>query len=396
MGELERPATPTEISRMANLIASALDDGAVGLSFGFEYFPGRSAGTDEAVALAARMKRGVVAMHTRGLASLYLDGMTEAIDIGRRSGRPIQLSHVNPLGRAHRAAADRLPDLVAAARRDGIDVNLDAVTYTTWKNDWLSLFPAAVSESYGRDGVRSLAATEDGRKRLQTMVEQCVPAWPSWASGAATKNPIVDTGWDDLVLCETVADHYRDMLGHSVASIAREHGRAPFDVICDLITSDPDATSFLNAWVSGDMDDDEPMQRIFRAEGVIPATDATPNRGPGGAPALDMPNAFGTMPRFLGRFCRDLGVLSLEDAIWRMTALPASWLGLARRGQLREGWVADLVAFSPSAIADAGTLLRPESPLGVEWVFVNGVPVVRDGRLAQSSAGRYVRADGAG
>ncbi len=390
ISDAERPATPSEIVRMGALAASAIEHGAVGLSYGFEYVGGRRAGTDEAVAIAAAMPRGVVAMHTRGLSSLYSRGMVEGVEIGERSHRPVQLSHVNPLGREHRSAADTLPDLLRGARARGVEVNADAVVYTVWKNGLLDLFPPPVAESYGLDGVRALAATVDGRKRLHAMVHDCVPSWPSWAAGAQTKNPLVDTGWDDLVLCETADARFEASVGRSIAAIGMECGIDPFEILCDLVSSDP-ATTFLNAWVSGDMVNDEPMEGLIRIDGVMPSTDAIPTRLGHGQIRFDTPHAYGSMPRFLGRFSRDLGLLSLGEAIWRMTRLPARWLGLQGRGELSEGSYADIVVFDPATVSDAGTLTRPEPPVGIEWVFVNGTAVVRKGVPALAAAGRYVR-----
>ena len=389
VGEAARSATPSELRRMSQLISDGYVQGAAGLSFGFEYFPGRHAGTDEAAALAASMPGGVVALHTRGLSELYTSGMEEAIEIGARSGKRIQLSHVNPLGRAFREEWHRLPEIVAAARKRGVEVGWDAVVFTVWENDWPGLFPYTVSGPLGRDGMLSLMRSAPGRAHLRTLLNQHA-RWPSWPLGEITKNPLQDVGWRDLILAKTTALRYASGVGRSVAEIADSDGRDAFDVFCDMVAQDPLDTRFLNAWVTGDLEDDSPMAELLRLDDLMPETDAFPDAGPLGEVRVDMPHWHGTMPRFLGRYCRELGLMPIQDAVWRMSGLPADWLGLRDRGHLRAGAIADIVVFDPLSVGDRGTALQAEPPAGIEWVFVNGQALVQQGALHPIPAGRFV------
>jgi N-acyl-D-amino-acid deacylase len=377
LGELQRSATPTELARMRALLAEGLLDGAVGLSVGLEYFPGRYAGPSEVQDLCrvAAEHDALVAVHTRGISGLFDPAMDEALRFAAATGCRLQLSHVNPMGRANWDAIDGLFDRVDAAKAAGRDVAFDIIGYTAWTMTAFETLPHVVAE-LGLDAVLALAAGS-GRAHLRELVERARPEWPPWVEGRVTRNVLLEMGWDALYLADGPGG-FEDAKGSTLAAVARERGADPFDVYCDVMLASNGAARIVNDGYGGDSSDDGPLRRLVARPDAIPETDTVPVVVDGRI-SLPLPLFWGTMPRFVAHFSRDLELMPLEEAVARITSLPARRAGLVDRGELREGAHADVLLLDLDELGDRGTMLEPRPAGGVGWVFVNGEPVVSDG-----------------
>jgi N-acyl-D-amino-acid deacylase len=378
LGEYRRPATPTELAEMEALLKQGLDDGAVGLSVGLEYFPGRYAGPSEVEHLAriAGDRDALVAVHTRGISELFDPAMEEAVGFARATGCRLQLAHVNPMGRANWDAIDGLFALVDGARAAGLDLAFDIIGYTAWTMTAFETLPHVVAE-LGLDAVLALARSGDGRAHLRGLIETAWPQWPPWVEGRVTRNVPLEMGWDALHLADA-APGFEDARGRTLSETAKDRAADPFDVYFDLLLASRGAARIVNDGYGGDSADDGPLRRLVQRPDAIPETDTVPVVS-NGSLALPLPLFWGTMPRFLSRFSRDLELLPFELAVARITSVPARRARLADRGELRPGAFADVVLLDLAELGDRGTFLEPEAPAGIEWVFVNGEPVVSDG-----------------
>jgi N-acyl-D-aspartate/D-glutamate deacylase len=377
LGGAQRPATVTELDHMRRLLEDGLRDGAVGLSVGLEYFPGRYAGSSEVEELArtAAAHDGLVAVHTRGISELFDEAMDEAVGFARSSRCRLQIAHVNPMGKANWDGIDRLFDKVDAARSDGIDIAFDIVGYTAWTMTAIEALPHVVAD-LGTDAVLAMAATVDGREHLRGLVERAWPAWPPWVEGRVTRNVLLEMGWDAIHLADETRGFTGDR-GKNIVDLANMRSASPWEVYFDILTESKGSARIINDGYGGNAADDGPLRRLVARPDAIPETDTVivPSNGKLTVP---LPMFWGTMPRFLGRFSRDLELIPMPQAVQRITQLPARRARLIGRGELAPNSYADVVLLDWDSVSDAGTFLDPEPASGIEWVFVNGEPVVRE------------------
>ena len=389
----ERPATPGELMEMKRLLVEGLEQGAIGLSVGLEYFPGRYAGPSEVATLAESVAQHdrLVAVHTRGISSLYDRGMEEAIGFATGTGCRLQISHVAPMGRSNWGEVDKLFARIDTARAAGADIGFDVVPYTTWTLAALEVMPHTIQD-LGSDAVLALAASGDGRRFLRERIESSPPSWPSWIEGRVTRNMVLDLGWDAMIVADPRSSAFERRRGETVAAISAALGRDPFDVYFDLVESSHGQAQFVNVGYGGDLEDDGPMQRILARPDAIPETDTVPVPAADGGVHVSLPLFYGSMARFIGRYSRDLDLVPLEQAVARITRVPAERVRLQDRGLLRPGGFADVTVFDPAEIGERGTTLEPEPAGGIPYVFVNGEPVVHDGVYDPARrAGRALR-----
>lgn len=374
MGMEDRAPTPAELERMKGMVAQAMGEGAFGISTGLKYLPGAFSEIDEVVALSkvAADSGGIYTSHLREEGLQLLDGVAEAIEIGRRAGIPVVLTHHKVVGQPMWGASARTLAMVDSARERGIDVMIDQYPYTATYTGISVLVPSW--------------AMAGGDTAFARRVRE--PATRDSIVADIVYNIRTDRGGGDLRRVQFARVGWQPSLeGRALHDWAVERGLEP--------TFENGARLVIEAVQRGGVSaiyhvlDDADVERIMRHPQTMIASDGRLTQPGEGHPH---PRWYGTFPRVLGTYVREKGVLSLEEAVHKMTGMPAARLGLADRGRLAEGMVADLVVFDPARVADRATFQDPHQyPEGIEQVLVAGEAVVSDGRFTDARPGRVLR-----
>ena len=373
-----RPPTAGELEAMRGLVREAMEAGAFGLSTGLIYVPSGYADTDEIVALAEIVREygGLYASHIRGEGSTLLDAVGEAMEIGRRGGVPVQIAHHKASGQQNWGLVNQSLPLMDRARDDGVDVACDQYPYTASSTGLTSMLPKWALEG-GREALVSRLRDATQRDAIRAAMLESRPE-------LATLQP--DTGWHNVLIAR--ARHSRDLQGRRLGEAIEEAGAGPFDFCFDLLIREEGNVSCIFFSMC-----EEDVQTVMRWQHTMVGSDAS-SVAPYGSlgEGKPHPRAYGTFARVLGRYVRDLGVLTWEEAIHKMTAQPARRLGLRDRGEVRAGAIADLVVLDPATVADRATFQEPHQyAAGIEHVLVNGTPVVRSGNHPGALPGRVLR-----
>jgi len=386
VGDENRPATPAEMDTMRAALARAMGQGALGLSSGLIYAPGRYASTDEIVELARVVadSGGFYATHMRSEGDHLLEAIDEAVSIGERAGVPVLIHHLKASGKRNWGKMTEAAARIRAARERGVDVMASVYPYVASSTGLDQVLPDWASEG-GAEAVLARLADPALRDSLERELSGHTQGG-DWTLGTSAGGPA------GIQISDVVADSLTRYEGMRLDAIAEERGQTPAAAALDLLVGDSLRTSAIYFSMSED-----DLIEALRQPWVMLGGDA-------GARALDgplstdqpHPRAFGTFPRLVCRYVREKGVLGLEEAVRRMTALPASRAGLAERGVLKAGLYADVVVFDPRTFCDTATFADPKQiAVGVRHVLVNGVPVVRDGKMTGALPGRALRRRGA-
>ena len=371
MGAANRAASAAEIQKMQSLVERAMRDGAVGFSTGLEYVPGTYSNTAEVVALAkaAAVHGGVYTSHMRDEGIHEIEAITEAVNVGKEAGMPVEISHLKIDRRRIWGASDQSLALIEKFRREGVDVVADQYPYDRASTNlgirlpsW-ALADGKIKERLAEPAMRRKIA-EEMKQNLAGMGE------PDY-SFATVARFAPNTAYE----------------GKTIPEISALKGRAPgveneIETIFDLMNAGGAAMTYR---LMGEAD----IERIMRYPFTAIASD-------GGITELGVgnphPRSYGTNARVLGEYVRSRGVLTLEDAIRRMTSLPARTFSLRDRGLVREGMAADLVVFDPQRVEDRATYTKPHQySQGFDFVLVNGKVVVDNGKLTDARPGRTLR-----
>jgi N-acyl-D-amino-acid deacylase len=367
-----------EVGAMVALAEAAFDEGAIGLSTGLEYWPGIEAPFDEIVSMAkvAAKRGGLYATHVRNRDLYCSQAFAEAIDTARLSGARTQISHIQPkFGAPPGAMADALT-AIDAARQAGADVGFDVIPH-----EWSHTYVAAMLPPWAREGgtAATLARLRDADTRARMKIN---PA-PIWRLVEARH-------WDRIVLLDSATN--RDLVGRTFAEIGARRGVDPHDAAFDLLLEEGEGMAGL-LWTSRNFEDADVCMCLRHPDGIAMSdTMALSPRGPL-ARAIGSLGGYGWTARLLGHYARDRAVLSLPDAVARITSKPADRAGLKDRGRLAVGMFADAVVFDPVKIADLATAADPRvHPAGIEAVLVNGRVAFAAGDGAGGArAGRVLR-----
>jgi len=376
VGHDSRPATASELEAMCALLGEALDAGAFGMSSGLTYTPGMHASTAELEALCRVVaeRGGYWAPHTRSYGGGALDAYREALDIGRRTGCPIHLTHATMNFAPNRGRAAALLELIDDAVADGVDATLDTYPYLPGATTLAALLPSQLAGAGDLiAGIRAL--NEHGREQVRIELEEV------GCDGFHGER----ADWSQIEISGVSAPALAGLVGRTIAQIAEDDGRRAVDVVLDTIVADAGATGILMH--IGDEDNVREIMRHPRhtggSDGIL--IGAKPH-----------PRGYGAFPRYLGHYVRELGVLSLEEAVRHLTATPARRLGLDRtdapRGVIREGATADLVLFDQETVAAGATFDDPRAhPIGIIDVLVGGRAVLAGGEITGDTPGTALR-----
>jgi dihydroorotase/N-acyl-D-amino-acid deacylase len=384
IGDERRAPTPAELARMVALVDTAMMQGALGLSTSLVYAPAFYARTDEIIALARAAGRhgGGYASHIRNEGPRIRQALAEAFAIGRAANVPVEVWHLKLSGRANWGQMPAILALFDAARARGQWVGANSYPYTASATSLDAAIPAW-AHAGGKEAM--LHRLRDPATRSRIKREMALPSGnqENFTRGAGGSNGIMVLGVLDSSL--------RRYQGRRIAEIARAEGKDPLDALLDLVIADRANTGAAYFTMSeGD------VRAAIAAPWVGVGMDfgATAPDGPAEM-AMPHPRAYGTFPRILGHYVRELHLLSLEAAVHKMTGVPAERLGLAGRGVLREGGFADVTVFDPATVADRATFENPtRTATGIRYVIVNGRFTLDDGRLTTERPGRGLRGPG--
>lgn len=384
IGESERAASSAELAAMEKAVAEAMEQGAFGLSSSLQYVPDRFASTEELIALAKVAARygGSYITHQRSEGDAIDASLDEVFRIAREAGLPAQIYHLKTSCRKNWGRMAQILGRIEAARAEGLDVTADQYPY--------------VAASNGLDADLPLWVRDGGREKMVERLKD-----PAVRARIRRELVIDDPSWDNEYLCaggaeglliaSVVHPELKKYEGRTIAQIAAEERKDPIDVIMDIVAADR-GNSYQIMFIMSEDD----VRTALRHPLVAMCTDS-------GASAEDgifseeksHPRAWGSAARILGRYVRDEKLLPLEEAVRKMTSLPASRMGLVDRGLLRPGMYADLVAFDADEVRDVSTFADPlHYSAGIPFVAVNGQLVVDGGKITDARPGRPLRGPG--
>lgn len=372
VGAQNRPATAAELATMKELLAQGLAEGAAGMSSGLTYPPGMFAGTGELVELCRVVAAygGYYSPHQRSYGEGALAAYAEMIEVARRSGCPLHLTHATMNFPPNRGRAGELLALIDRALADGIDVTLDSYPYLAGSTTLSSVLPSWTSEG-GTDALLDRLADPAARTRIADELER--------VGTDGCHGCVAD--WDTIEISGVHNPALADCVGHTVAALSRRRGVPPVEVYFDLLVRDDLATTILHH-----VGDEDNVRAIMRHPAHTGGSDAIL------VGAKPHPRAWGTFPRYLGHYVRELGVLELADCVHHLTGRAARRLRLVDRGLIRTGFRADLVLFDPVGVQDTATPADPRrQAAGIPWVLVDGTPVIENGRRTDALPGHAVR-----
>ncbi len=381
LGHQDRPPTPDELQRMRALLRQAMEDGALGLGSSLIYAPACFAAPDELLALAevAGAYGGMYLSHIRNEGHQLLEAIDELVDISRRSGAPAEIWHFKASGPGNWPRQQAAIERVEAARAAGVHITADMYTYDASSTGLDATMPGWVQEGGHSAWVERL---KDGAVRARLRHELST-AGNSGANEFLSAEKILLVGFRNEAL--------RPLTGKTLAEVATLRGTSVEDTIMDLVVEDNSRVQCVFFTMSED--------NVRRAVG-LPWMSFCSDAGSLAPEGVFLntsthPRAYGSFARLLAKYVRDQGVLSLAEAVRRLTSLPADNLGLERRGRLAPGYYADVVVFDPRTIQDHATFERPHQyATGVHHVFVNGQHVLRNGAHTGALPVRVVRRRG--
>jgi len=381
LGRANRAPTAAELDQMRVLTEKAMQNGALGVASALIYQPGTYARTDELVALAevAAKYHGIYISHIRNEGDHEMQAIDELIAIARRAKIPAEIYHLKVAGQKNWA---RLPEVirkVEEARASGLNITADMYTYTAGATGLDAAMPPWVQEG-GLEAWRKRLQDPAIRKRVRKEMREPDPKWDNLY--LATGSP------DQVLLIGFKNEKLKPLTGKTLGDVARLRHTSPEAAAMDLVVEDDSRVGTVYFL----MDEDNVRRQI-----VLPWVSFASDEDSRGIDGVFLkssahPRAYGNFARVYARYVRDEKLLTVGEAVRRMTSLPASKLGIARRGMLREGYFADVAVFDPQTIQDHATFEKPmQYATGVSEVWVNGVEVIRDGEHTGAKPGRVVR-----
>jgi N-acyl-D-amino-acid deacylase len=385
LGDADKQPNAAELERMKALVREAMEQGAVGVSTSLQYAPAPYAKTEELIALAAVAAEygGVYATHMRSEGDAVLDALDEAIRIGREAAIPIEVWHIKAAGKQNWG---RMKDIVAkieSARKSGVEITADTYAYPAWFNSFSAFVPPWAHDG-GDEALIARLKDPAMRRRIRTEMETPGGAWDNeWQE---------IPGPEAITICVVQNPELKPLQGKTLAQIAKLWKEDPIDALFDILVKD---RAFTEVAVFGMS---EPDIGLAVSQPWVAFDNDSQGTAPTGLLGEEHPHprAYGTFPRVIRKFVREEKLLRLEEAIRKMTALPAQKLRLSDRGVLKAGMWADVVVFDPDTITDLATFERPNQlSVGMEYVLINGVAVIAAGKGTDALPGHVLRGPGA-
>ena len=384
LGDANLKPTAAQLDRMKALVREAMEQGAVGVSTSLQYAPAPYATTEELIALAGEAAKygGIYATHMRSEGDGVLDALDEAVLIGRTAHIPVEIWHLKAAGKRNWGRMKEIVARIEAARRSGVDVTADTYAYPAWFNS-LSAFVPPWAHDGGTE--RLIARLKDPKMRQRIKKDMQTPGG-TW-----------DNEWQEIPGPEAVtisvvqAAELRDLQGKTLADVAKLWNQDSIDTLLDILIKDRAYTYVAVFGMS------EPDIALALSQPWVSVDNDSQGTSPTGQLGQEHPHprAYGTFPRILRKFVREDHLLTLEEAIHKFTALPAQRMRLTDRGVLKQGMWADVVVFDPDRISDKATFEDPNQlSVGMDYVFVNGVAVLVQGKATRALPGKVLRGAG--
>ncbi len=385
IGRGNTPASPAQLDEMKRLVKQAMEEGALGLSTSLQYVPDRFATTEEVIELATVVRQygGVYLTHQRSESAQIFESIDEVIRISREARIPAEIWHLKT---AYKANWGKMPEVLArirAARASGVDVTANQYPYTRASNGLDACLPLWVREG-GTDAMIARLKDPATRERIKREMDDAnAKGWENQWYGSG--------GGDGVMVAAVLNPDLRKWEGMTLTEIGKAMGKDPRDAVMDLVIADRGETDCIIAIM-----DEQDVRTALKDPLVSIDTDSAARAEDGPlAASKSHPRGWGTFARILGHYVREEKLLTLEEAVRKMTSQPASRVGLLDRGILRPGMAADITVFDPATIRDAATFADPNHyAVGVKHVFVNGQAVVKDGTITDARPGRPLRGPG--
>ncbi len=384
LGYEDRPPTPEELARMQDLVRQAMEEGAMGVGSSLIYAPAFYAKTDELIALcqAAAPYGGMYITHMRSEGNKFLEAVDEVIRISKEGGLPAEIYHLKAGGQTNWPKMDQAIAKIDSARRAGLKITADMYTYIAGATGLDASMPPWVQEGGYAEWAKRLQDPAI-RKRVKAEMKTDAQDWENlyFAAGSAER----------LLLVGFKADSLKKYTGQTLAEVAQIRGTDPEDTAMDLVVQDGSRVGTVYFLMS----EDNIRKQIalpwlsFGSDAEAPATEGDFLK------SSTHPRAYGNFARLLGKYVREDQIITLQEAVRKLTSLPAENLKLQKRGLLQPGYYADLVVFDPATIQDHATFEQPHQyATGVTHVFVNGVQVLKDGEHTGATPGRFLKGPG--
>ena len=386
LGDADVQPTPAQLDQMKSLVDQAMQQGAMGVSTSLEYAPAPYATTSELIALAKEAAKygGIYATHMRSEGDGETASLDETIRIGREARIPVEIWHLKTAGKANWGKMPQVAAKIDAARAAGVDINADTYAYTAWFNSLSAFIPP-----WAHDGgdAKLIERLKDPATRARIRKDMLAPS-SNW-----------DNEWDEIpgpqaVLIGVVQNpQLLPLQGKTLADVAKLWNEDPINALCDLLVKD---NAFTGVAVFGMS---EPDVVLALQQPWVSVDNDSSGAAPTGLLGQEHPHprAYATFPRILRKYVREQHKLTLPDAIRKFSALPAQRMHLTDRGVLKQGMWADVVVFDPATVRDVATFENPNQlSQGMEYVLVNGVPVIDGGKMTNALPGKVLRGPGYG
>ncbi|HCQ5686107.1 TPA: D-aminoacylase [Clostridioides difficile] len=372
MGLEDRPATKEEIQKMCEITERELKAGAIGLSTGLIYIPCAYSLTEEIIEMCKVVAKydGVFVVHQRSEADTILTSMEEIIEIGKQSGVKVHFSHFKVCGKANWKYIPQVIELLEKAEKEGIRVSFDQYPYAAGST-MLGVVLPPWAHSGGTDKLIERLSDENERAKMKKDIANGIEGWDNFIEFA---------GIDQIFVTSVKTEKNKDVIGKSLLEIGKMRGKDPLDATFDLLKEEENAVGMVDFYgleehIIGFMKRDE--QNVC-TDGLLT-----------GKPH---PRAYGSFPKILGRYVRDLNVLTIEEAVYKMTKKAATSFSIKDRGELKEGYFADIVIFDKDTVSGCDDFINSmQYPTGIDYVIINGNCVVEEGKYNKIKAGKVLK-----
>ncbi|MDL2323877.1 D-aminoacylase [Ruminococcaceae bacterium OttesenSCG-928-A16] len=375
MGLENRLPNEEELEKMRAITRREMEAGAIGLSTGLIYMPCAYSESTEIIEMCKVVAEydGSFVIHQRSEADTILESMEEVIEIGRQSGVKVHYSHFKVCGKKNWDKIEKVVALLEKAKAEGIRVSFDQYPYVAGSTMLGVILPPWVHDG-GTDKLLERLKDPELRKKMVEDIERGIPGWDNFVEFA---------GLDQIFVTSVKNKKNEDTIGLNLIELGKLRGKDPYEATFDLLLEEENAVGMVDFYGT-----EEHVQLFMK----LPEMNACTDGLLGGKPH---PRVFGAFPRILGKYVREDKALSLEEAIYKMTKKAATTFNMTDRGELKEGYYADVTIFNPETIIDKGTFTDPvQYPEGIEYVFVNGVTTVAKGKHTGKRAGRVLRKKG--